>query len=139
MAESKEEFEMRGIRWVQAVLVVASLAAMILVGTGCPPPGAMGSTIGVGGAASGSIVMPGHRVRYPLAISYPQVVTIYVAGQGLDPTVRLYNAMGAELGYNDDGGGGLNSQLVMQLMPGNYVIEVSGYGSSVGPFTITVQ
>jgi hypothetical protein len=137
--ESKEEFEMRGIRWVQAVLVVASLAAVVFVATGCPPPGAMGGTIGVGGSASGNIVMPGHRVRYPLAIAYPQVVTIYVAGHGLDPTVRLYDAAGAALGYNDDGGGGLNAQLVQQLMPGNYIIEVTGYGSSVGPFTLTVQ
>lgn len=99
-----------------------------------------GSPVGAGGAnASGVISYPGQRVRYPLNITYPRTVSIYIDGHGLDPTVSLYDSFGSRLGFNDDGGSGLDSQLSRSLPPGAYVIEVAGYSSSTGPFTLTVN
>lgn len=132
---------MHTIRWGRA-----GIAAICLFGTlslmGCPPMGmGMGGAAGsiaVGGSASGTI-MPRARHRYNLAITYPQTVTIYVAGHGLDPMVRLIRAGGGVMGVNDDGGNGLDAQLFMTLAPGNYVIEVFGFMASNGPYTLTVR
>lgn len=131
---------MRGFGWKRAAFVMAFMIAVPLM-TACPPGmfGGGGAVITVGGAANGHIVGPGHRIRYPLSISYPRTVSIYVDGHGLDPTVTLLNAAGGRIGYNDDGGSGLDSQLVVPLAPGSYIIEVAGYGSSTGPYTITVN
>ena len=96
--------------------------------------------LAVGGAvANGAITYPGQRVRYPLTITYPRTLNIYVNGHGLDPTVALYDAYGNQIAFNDDGGSGLDSQLVRTVAPGNYVVEVAGYSSSTGSFTVTVQ
>ena len=96
--------------------------------------------LAVGGAvANGAITYPGQRVRYPLTITYPRTLNIYVNGHGLDPTVALYDAYGNQVAFNDDGGSGLDSQLVRTVAPGNYVVEVSGYQSSTGSYTVTVQ
>lgn len=89
--------------------------------------------------ANGTIAYVGHRVRYPIAISYPRTLNVYVSGHGLDPTVAIYNAAGGRMAFNDDGGSGLDSQLVLTLAPGQYYVEVSGYSSSTGPYTLTVQ
>ncbi len=129
---------MRGINWMRAGLVTVLLISLPLV-VGCFPPRGAGTPIGVGSVASGHIVGPGHRIRYPLNIAYPRTVTIYVDGHGLDPTVTLYNAGGGRMGYNDDGGSGLDSQLIVPLSPGSYIIEVAGYSSSTGPFSVTVR
>ena len=160
---------MRGHTWARAILALLAVIIVIpLVGCP-PPPGARvrvrtgpgpryvsapvptpapapqpayvtGNALSPGGAvANGTIAYPGHRVRYPVAITYPRTVNIYVNGHGLDPTVAVYNAVGGRLAFNDDGGGGLDSQLVLTLAPGNYFIEVSGYSSSTGPYTLTVQ
>jgi len=100
--------------------------------------GRIAGSIGVGGVASG-VIMPHARHRYNFAVSYPQTVTIYVNGHGLDPMVRLIRAGGGVLGVNDDGGAGLDAQLVMTLAPGNYLIEVFGFAASNGSYTLTVR
>lgn len=143
---AKEEFKMRGFRWGRAILAMVTVS-ILFVAAGCPPPGMMirggastgGQAVVVGSVANGLIAGPGHRARYPLSISVPRTVTFYVQGHGMDPTVRVYNAAGGQIGYDDDGGGGLNSQLVLTLMPGSYIVEVAGYGPSRGNFTLTIQ
>jgi hypothetical protein len=103
------------------------------------PPVMAAPLSGPGGSASGVISYPGHRVRYPLTIPYPQTINIYVAGAGLDPTVSVYDSYGNRIGFNDDGGSGLDSHLVLTLAPGSYTVEVAGYSSSTGGYTLTVQ
>ena len=93
----------------------------------------------VGSVANGAISYPQQRIRYPLTITYPRAVNIYVQGHGLDPMVTLYDQFGNQLGRNDDGGQGYDSQLVRTLAPGNYIIEVHGFGSSTGAYTLTVN
>ncbi len=100
----------------------------------------MAPAIATGGAAaSGVVSYPSQRVRYPLNITYPRAVSIYVDGHGLDPTVAIYDAYGNRIAYNDDGGSGLDSALSRTLAPGSYILEVSGYSSSTGPYTLTVN
>ena len=91
------------------------------------------------GPQRGTITHPGQRVPFPLHIAEARMVTIFVSGEGLDPTVRLLDAQGAQLGFDDDGGGGLNSRLMLHLQPGQYTVEVGGFSSSTGSFVYTVQ
>jgi hypothetical protein len=67
------------------------------------------------------------------------MVNIYVNGQGLDPTVAVYDGYGGRIGFNDDGGSGLDSQLNLTLAPGSYIVEVAGYSSSTGPYSLRIQ
>jgi hypothetical protein len=131
--------------------IISVVGLMLVVfSSGCfiPPPNttvrATGPSVSVAAPApaalgSGTITYPGHTIRYPLNITYPRTAVIYVAGHGLDPTVRVYDAYGQQLGFNDDGGTGLDSQLVLTLSPGSYIVEVGGYASSTGPFTVSVR
>lgn len=105
-----------------------------------PPAVITGSTLAPTGAvATGAIGYPSQRVRYPIGITYARTVSIYVEGHGLDPTVAVYDQYGNRLGFDDDGGSGLDSSLILTLVPGSYVVEVGSYGSSTGPFTLTVN
>jgi len=139
---------MRGYGWMRASLALVA-AVSLLLSAGCiirtraavatgPAVVSAGPVVG-GQVANGTIAYPTQRVQYPLAISYPRTVQIYCAGHGLDPTLSVYDGYGNQLGFNDDGGGGLDSQLVLTLAPGNYIVEVAGYGSSTGPYTLTVN
>lgn len=92
-----------------------------------------------GAAANGAVSYGGQRVRYPISITYPRTVSIYVQGHGLDPTVAIYDSFGNRLAYNDDGGSGLDSALSHTLAPGSYIVEVSGFSGSTGPYTLTVN
>jgi serine/threonine-protein kinase len=109
-----------------------------------PETGGGGSASG-GGAAwapqnhNGTIAQPGGRVRYPLRVTTGRTFTIFVQGTGLDPTVRVVDQTGAQLGFDDDGGGGLNSRLMLHLQPGDYFVEVGGFGSSTGAFSCSIN
>ena len=89
--------------------------------------------------STGSISYPHQRLRYPLVISTHQTVTIYVDGHNLDPTVAVYDPSGRRIGFNDDGGSGLDSRLTLTLHPGTYAVEVAGYSTSTGSFTLSVH
>jgi hypothetical protein len=105
-----------------------------------PQPVVTGPTLATtGGVANGAIQYPRQRVRYPIAIAYPRTINIYVDGHGLDPTVAVYDGYGNRIGFNDDGGSGLDSNIVLTVAPGNYIVEISGYGSSTGSFTLSVN
>lgn len=93
----------------------------------------------VGSVSSGHINYPHQRVRYPLTLGYSRMISIYVDGHGLDPTVAVYDTSGRRVAFNDDGGSGLDSQLSLSLAPGSYIIEVAGYSSSTGPYTLSVN
>lgn len=92
-----------------------------------------------GAAANGAVSYGGQRVRYPISITYPRTISIYVQGHGLDPTVAIYDSFGNRLAFNDDSGSGLDSALSHTLAPGSYIIEVSGFSGSTGPYTMTVN
>lgn len=52
---------------------------------------------------------------------------------GIDDTeMGLYDVCGSRIGYDDDGGGNLMSQILMTLDAGTYYIAVAGYNSTFG-------
>ena len=55
-----------------------------------------------------------------------------------DPLLRLLDASGRELGWNDDYGGTLNSTLSFTAtQSGDYFLSAQGYGSSTGNYVIS--
>ena len=95
-------------------------------------------------------LMPGTDVDC-FAVTVPTNGSLYLEtsdGQGGCPTgadtlITVYNAMGAVVGYNDDGGAGLCSALdgvragpTHRLAAGNYVACVSAYGGAAGPAAV---
>ena len=59
-----------------------------------------------------------------------------------DPFITLYDDSGTQIGYDDDGGKGLNVRLMIFLVEGDtyYVhMDCYDYGSSPGSYTLTVN
>ena len=71
------------------------------------------------------------------------VIETTVIGSTCDTTLRLYDACGGpQLAYNDDGGVGLASRIVLPVSPGTYVFQVDQYAQDYGPeteYTFTVE
>ena len=58
----------------------------------------------------------------------------------IDTVLTLYDEFGVELGYNDDGGEGLNPRILSTLQySGRYYIAVNGFSSNTGAFTLSFQ
>lgn len=97
------------------------------------------------------VIGPRETFSVPLVLE-PEEVTgplvIQVRGDGgLDAIVTLYDG-GTEVARNDDrgadgvqrfGGDSLDPLLELELDPGTYRLEVTGFGSSSGSFTIQVE
>ena len=47
-----------------------------------------------------------------------------------DPLIILYNDLGAEIAFNDDSNGTLNSQIVARVNPGRYLLAVRQYSDN---------
>jgi tyrosinase len=98
-------------------------------------------TIQVNGAAvSGTIQSAGAQSRYRFVADVAGPYRIETGGS-LDSILRLFGPDGqaAPIAVNDDAGPGLlTSRIDMELTPGTYVVEVSGYRTRTGPYTLTV-
>ncbi len=66
------------------------------------------------------------------------LLTVYSTGN-TDTTGNLLAADGQELFFNDDGGSGPNFQISRSLSPGTYYVNVRGYGSRTGSYTVFAQ
>lgn len=70
-------------------------------------------------------------VDHPLSVTTPGAFTVSLMSDdtsGYDPYIRIMQN-GMQIAYNDDGGGGLNSQLTQVLGAGEYVVRVSKFGT----------
>ena len=57
----------------------------------------------------------------------------------LDTIMRVYNAQGEEIAYDDDSGDSLNARISTRVSAGTYSIEVRGWSSGdTGPYTLHV-
>lgn len=79
---------------------------------------------------------------WTLAAEPGQIVQISLNAtddSGLDPILRLFDADGQQIDYNDDGGEGLNS-LLTTVLPGSssYLVQADNYGGS-GAFNLAVD
>lgn len=98
-------------------------------------------------SVSGTIASGAQFDRYPVALEFGMVIQIeLVCGipNTLDTVVSLYDPGNNQVGYNDDGGpvtcGGFHSSLLVYSVPaaGTYQVQVDGFGSATGPYTLTV-
>jgi hypothetical protein len=49
-----------------------------------------------------------------------------------DPLLVLYDAFGNEIAFNDDANGTLNSQILVRLQPGTYLLALRHYSDGYG-------
>jgi hypothetical protein len=104
-------------------------------------------------AAQTETIEPGETVRgtfsegafsqvFTFTAAADDSVTISLQSDDFDSYLRLNDPSGAEIAYNDDSGGSLNSQIGPILLPmdGVYSIIASSLsGSSAGDFTLTLN
>jgi hypothetical protein len=85
-------------------------------------------------------VAPGGRVaaRFRLSAEGPVRIEAEALGEG-DPYLTLLDATGAELGADDDGGGGLSARLEAVLPPGTYCAVVGGWDEAPMPVDLRIS
>lgn len=101
--------------------------------------------ISLGGSVNGNLDFPTdtdwYRVRLTEGESYR--FTLVSSGDSPlgDPMIKLYDASGAEIALDDDGGEGLNSYLEFTAATtGNYFVEARGFGEEeTGAYTLSAQ
>ena len=55
----------------------------------------------------------------------------------LDTIMRIYNAQGTEIAWDDDSGEGFNARISISVAAGTYTISIRGYSSrDTGPYTL---
>ena len=70
-------------------------------------------------------------------VTVPTGVLIAYTESNLDTVMRIYNAQGNEIAYDDDSGSDRNARISVYVSAGTYTIEVWGYDSSdAGPYTL---
>ena len=80
---------------------------------------------------------------YSFTLTESKVVTIALTSDDVDTYMYLKNGVGRDgnvVTEDDDGGYGVNSQIVSILQPGDYTIEATTYGSGdSGSFTLGIN
>ena len=98
--------------------------------------------IAPGSQVAGQIDDPFGTDAYTMAGSAGQTVTIWAQaaqGSSTDPQLTVYGPNGAEVGYDDDGGGGTMALISGLYLPadGTYTIYVDVW--STGPYVLGVE
>ena len=74
--------------------------------------------------------------RYNIRVPAGRRLIAYTESN-LDTVMRIYNAQGEEIAFDDDSGTNLNARVNIRVPAGTYTIEVRGYGSGdTGPYTL---
>ncbi|MGO4851632.1 M10 family metallopeptidase C-terminal domain-containing protein [Phaeovulum sp. W22_SRMD_FR3] len=99
-------------------------------------------SMGVGDSFSGTLSSAGDRDWVRVSLVAGQSYTISLTGAGATPVsdtyLRLYDSAGNQIGYDDDGGVGLNSMLTYTAgVTGTYYVEAAAYADSrTGGYTL---
>lgn len=128
--------------------VASGAYTLNVTGERLPNDGASASTstrgrISVGQTVNSSLDYQGDRDWYRVRLEGGQSYrfTLTSAGESPvgDPLLLLYDAQGAEIGSDDDGGSGLNSYLEFTApQNGNFYIEARGFDNmATGGYTLT--
>jgi len=145
--ETEQKTECRtGIRYIPTLAAIAALLLFVApvfaqkqISTSTSPSSSQ--SIQVGGRVLGTI-QSGQALRYSLSVPNTATLRIRmekVLNSAVDPKVRVLNSGGVEIGSDDDGGEGLNSNLVISLASGQYTIVAEGVGTSTGDFVLSVE
>ena len=119
---------------------------------GAPPPlagrltkQAVTGTVGPGDSINGTLASRGDVAYYTLTLTEERLITIRAESEAFDTFLVLHNTSDPAtadlltlIGFDDDGGGGLNSSLTRPLSAGTYLIAVLAFFGS-GPFTLQVS
>lgn len=111
------------------------------------PAGDTSTTARLDGAASSELSPAGDKDWYRLRVQQGQRYSFALdgvpdaEGAAVDPMIAIYDAQGAQLAFNDDSGGTLNSALQWSpAQSGEVFVEVSSFmDSGTGPYRLTVS
>ena len=99
-----------------------------------------------GAAASGNAQFGGDRDWFAVQLVGGKNYVIHERGAPSssgtlsDTLVRLHNAAGTELAYNDDSGFGLNSQLAVRVTTtGTYYVNAAAFSSNTGTYSVSIE
>jgi hypothetical protein len=100
-----------------------------------------GTTSGATHSADGCSFGSATDVWYQFTLSRREVVFIHTYGSSFDTVLGMKDgSCGAAINScTDDSCGILQTQLVRVLDPGTYFIQVDGFGSASGSFTLTIE
>jgi len=79
------------------------------------------------------------KIVYSFTVNNTENYDFEIISATHDTFLRLFDTSGSVINSDDDGGSGTLSRMRGTLSPGTYAIEVSGFGSSVGTGTLSVQ
>lgn len=101
--------------------------------------------IRIGESLNSELSFPGDRDWFRVQLEEGQAYRFALQSAGdtplSDPLLRLYDASGTEVGFDDDGGGGLNAYLeYVAPRAGNYFVEARGYlDDATGGYTLSAR
>jgi hypothetical protein len=91
-------------------------------------------------ASIDGVLAPGGRDSYRLLIEEDAVVSVRLASLAFDTFLELYDAEGWFLAENDDALSTTDSELLVRLSAGEYLVVASAYyGYGGGEYVLTVQ
>ncbi|MFV2051806.1 DVUA0089 family protein [Aliiroseovarius sp. YM-037] len=78
---------------------------------------------------------------FSFTLAEPMAISVGARSAAFDTILTLEDSFGAQLGSDDDGGGGTNSYLGMDspLPAGEYCVSVASYDAAGGDFTLTLE
>jgi hypothetical protein len=62
-----------------------------------------------------------------------------IGASGGDPVITIYDDLGREIGYDDDGGEGLDSLLAQRIQPGTYLMAINDLHDSSGLMRVVLE
>ncbi|MDJ0769179.1 MAG: hypothetical protein QNJ12_10310 [Ilumatobacter sp.] len=94
-----------------------------------------------GGAVDGSLAAEGEVVAYSIEGGDGETVSVEVQPEGgFDPVVRVLDGSGVQLGFTDNPFEGAREAVRATLVgEAPFTLEVAGFGTSTGDFTIAVE
>jgi hypothetical protein len=123
----------------------AAAAELIVTGDAAPPLDGTWPVRAMGALPPITVrdlAVAGTRAEWlSFEIAAPTVLLIdAVEVSDSDPLMILYDAGGEEIAYNDDANGTLNSQLILRLEPGTYLLALRQYSdASQGVIRLTTE
>ena len=98
-------------------------------------------TISVGGSSTGVVGTTGDRDWFRISLNAGSTYRFNLNGSTLsDPTLHLRNASGTSLAFNDDFGGGRNSQITFTAATsGTYFLDAGAFFSGLGSYTLAAR
>lgn len=103
-----------------------------------PVPEGLGGGILAPGQQQDALLLPGATDRYAFTVVEDAEYVIDMVSGDFDSWLELFDAEGASIASDDDGGGALNARIRMPLAAGEYVLEASAIGGN-GSYRVSIS